>query len=34
VAVVIGDMMVGPGVYVGPCAVLRGDFGRIVLQTE
>ena len=31
-AVVIGDVIVGPGVYVGPCAVLRGDFGRITLH--
>ncbi len=31
-AVLIGDVIVGPGVYVGPCASLRGDFGRIVLQ--
>lgn len=31
-AVVIGDVLVGAGAYVGPCAVLRGDFGRIVLQ--
>lgn len=31
-AVVIGDVIVGAGVYVGPCAVLRGDFGRIVLH--
>lgn len=31
-AVVIGDVIVGPGVYVGPCAVLRGDFGRILLH--
>ncbi|MDR5654171.1 transferase hexapeptide repeat family protein [Ruixingdingia sedimenti] len=31
-AVVIGDVIVGAGVYVGPCAVLRGDFGRIVLE--
>ncbi|MCZ0960710.1 acyltransferase [Paracoccus benzoatiresistens] len=31
-AVVIGDVIIGPGVYVGPCAVLRGDFGRIVLE--
>ncbi|QIR86929.1 transferase hexapeptide repeat family protein [Paracoccus sp. AK26] len=31
-AVVIGDVIIGPGVYVGPCAVLRGDFGRIVLH--
>ena len=31
-AVVIGDVIIGPGVYVGPCASLRGDFGRLVLQ--
>lgn len=31
-AVLIGDVMVGPGCYVGPCASLRGDFGRIVLE--
>ena len=31
-AVVIGDVIVGPLVYVGPGAVLRGDFGRIVLE--
>ena len=31
-AVLIGDVVVGPGCYVGPCASLRGDFGRIVLR--
>lgn len=31
-AVLIGDVIVGPGCYVGPCACLRGDFGRIVLM--
>ena len=31
-AVVIGDVIIGPGVYVGPCASLRGDFGRLVLE--
>ena len=31
-AVLIGDVIVGPGCYVGPCASLRGDFGRIVLK--
>jgi phenylacetic acid degradation protein len=31
-AVLIGDVLVGPGCYVGPCASLRGDFGRIELQ--
>ncbi len=28
-AVLIGDVLVGPGCYVGPSASLRGDFGRI-----
>jgi phenylacetic acid degradation protein len=28
-AVLIGDVIVGPGCYVGPCASLRGDFGHI-----
>jgi len=28
-AVVIGDIIIGPNCYVGPGAVLRGDFGRI-----
>jgi len=31
-AVLIGDVIVGPGVYVGPMASLRGDFGRIVMM--
>lgn len=31
-AVLIGDVIVGPGCYVGPGAVMRGDFGRIVLE--
>lgn len=31
-AVLIGDVIVGPRCYVGPCASLRGDFGRIVLE--
>lgn len=31
-AVLIGDVIVGPDCYVGPCASLRGDFGRIVLK--
>ncbi len=29
-AVLIGDVILGKGVYVGPNASLRGDFGRIV----
>jgi phenylacetic acid degradation protein len=32
-AVLIGDVIVGPGAYIGPCASLRGDFGRIVLAS-
>src|SRR5574343_1233444 len=31
-AVLIGDVIVGPGAYIGPLASLRGDFGRIVIQ--
>ena len=31
-ATLIGDVIVGGGCYVGPGAVLRGDFGRITLE--
>jgi len=31
-AVLIGDVIVGAGCYVGAGAVLRGDFGRIILK--
>lgn len=31
-AVLIGDVIVGPGCYVGPFASLRGDFGRLVMR--
>jgi phenylacetic acid degradation protein len=31
-AVLIGDVIVGAGCYVGPAACLRGDFGRIDLR--
>ena len=31
-AVIIGDVVVGAGCYVGPGASLRGDFGRIMLE--
>lgn len=31
-AVLIGDVIIGPGCYVGPNASMRGDFGRIVLE--
>ncbi|MCP1168673.1 acyltransferase [Limimaricola litoreus] len=30
-AVLIGDAHVGAGAYVGPGAILRGDFGRVVV---
>lgn len=30
-AVLIGDVWVGPNCYIGPNAVLRGDFGRIII---
>jgi phenylacetic acid degradation protein len=32
-AVLIGDVIVGAGCYIGPCASLRGDFGRIEIRT-
>ena len=31
-AVLIGDVIVGAGCYVGPGASLRGDFGRVILK--
>jgi phenylacetic acid degradation protein len=31
-AVLIGDVVVGAGCYIGPAASLRGDFGRIELR--
>lgn len=30
-AVLIGDVIIGPGCYIGPHASLRGDFGRIIV---
>jgi phenylacetic acid degradation protein len=33
-AVLIGDVIVGAGCYVGPTACLRGDFGRLEMRTE
>jgi phenylacetic acid degradation protein len=30
-AVLIGDVVVGAGAYIGPCASLRGDFGRLFI---
>jgi phenylacetic acid degradation protein len=31
-AVLIGDVQIGPGCYIGPNASLRGDFGRIIVE--
>lgn len=31
-ATLIGDVIIGPACYVGPGAVLRGDFGRIEMR--
>ncbi|MEK9755135.1 MAG: transferase hexapeptide repeat family protein [Rhodospirillaceae bacterium] len=31
-AILIGDAIIGPGCYVGPGAVMRGDFGRLILE--
>ncbi len=31
-AVLIGDVIIATGCYIGPCAVLRGDFGPIRLH--
>lgn len=33
-ASLIGDVIVGPGCYLGPGASLRGDFGRIVVEGD
>ena len=33
-AVVIGDVIIGPGVYVAPCASLRGDLGRVIIERD
>lgn len=30
-AVLIGDVIIGPGCFIGPSAALRADFGRIVI---
>ena len=31
-AVLVGDVIVGARAYIGPCACLRGDFGRILVE--
>lgn len=30
-AVIIGDVIIGPCCYIGPCACLRGDLSRIII---
>ena len=30
-AVIMGDVIIGPRCYIGPCACLRGDLGRIMV---
>jgi len=30
-AVIIGDVIIGPKCYIGPCVCLRGDLGRIII---
>ena len=31
-AVLIGDVIIGSHCFVGPCAVMRGDIGRLILE--
>lgn len=31
-AVVIGDVIIGEGVFIGPHASLRGDYGRLIIE--
>ncbi len=31
-AVLIGDVIIGPHCLIGPCAVLRGDIGRLIMK--
>lgn len=33
-AVIIGDVFIEDGVYIGPNACLRGDFGRIIIRKD
>ena len=33
-ASLIGDVIIGPGCYIGPFASLRGDFGRILVEGD
>ncbi len=32
-AVLIGDVIIGPGCFIGPGASLRGDIGRLIIET-
>lgn len=31
-AVVVGNVIIGEKVYIGPCAVVRGDWGEIIIE--
>jgi phenylacetic acid degradation protein len=31
-AIIIGDVVIGAGCYIGPAASIRGDFGRLVIE--
>jgi len=31
-AVLIGDVIIGPNCLIGPCAVMRGDIGRLIME--
>lgn len=31
-AVVVGNVLIGEKVYIGPCAVVRGDWGEIIIE--
>lgn len=31
-AVVVGNVIIGEKVYIGPCAVIRGDWGEIIIE--
>ncbi|HEX6980720.1 MAG TPA: phenylacetic acid degradation protein PaaY [Alphaproteobacteria bacterium] len=31
-ASIIGDVIIGPGCYIGPGASMRGDFGRLIMK--
>ena len=33
-AVIIGDVFIDEGAYIGPTSCLRGDFGRIIIKKD